>query len=108
MPVVYVDPYGTVSVGGVVPISVLVKNRLTVTSPLGSFAGFPDESWTWTLMAEYSPSSEGNDGGTQYTAIFDGIGPMLVRVPDMLLRLVAPAVIVVVPALYVELNWAKA
>jgi len=43
-PVAYVWPYWTVIVEFVVPASGFEENRFTVTSPLGSFAGFPEAS----------------------------------------------------------------
>jgi len=99
--VAYVFPNGIVSVEGTVPTVGSEEKSETVTSPSGSRAGFPPESWSCTCIASYALSSAGSTDGLQKTASFAGIGPMVVMVSVSAMRSVAAAVMVVVPALYV-------
>ena len=99
--VMYVFPNGIVSVEGTVPTLGSEEKRETVTSPSGSRAGFPAESWSCTCIVLYAWLSAGRTDGLQKTASFAGIGPTVVMVSVSATRSVAAAVMVVLPALYV-------
>ncbi len=62
------------------PLSVVDENKLTVMSPLGSFAGLPEASWSCTWRALYDLSSLGSDAGTAKTANLEGMFPTVVSV----------------------------